>query len=472
MNNMALVRFLVIHRRRFVCGGLLMALAIGLPLRVRGAETPPLGVGLAVRDITPQLPIWLAGYAARNRPADKVDHPLLTQAVAFRNASGERFVLAALDNCEVNHAFNEPVLQAFQDKLGLKPGEVMIVGSHTHSAPVLEKALEGMYPLKDADKEKVRQYSQFLREKLVEVVGAALADVQPATLEQGLGRATFAMNRRVYREDQMAFGENPDAPVDWEVPVLRIRSADTNRTVRAVLFGYACHGTCIQGDDWYIVCGDYMAYARQHLEALLPGTMAVYLPGMGADSNPSPRGWLMDAKRHGLELAGAVMAVLNRPMRPVAGPLRLAYDEVELPLEAPPTPEQIEKDAQGQDVYLRNRATRYLELLKAGKPLPTVRLPLAAIRFGDDLTMLAMGGEVVVDYARKFKRLFAADHPWTVGYAYEVPCYIPSVRILKEGGYEAQSSLIYYGLYGPFRTRIEDILVKRMTELVSRARSR
>lgn len=470
MKDMALLRFPVIHIWRLICGSLLVALATGLPLLARGAESPPLGVGIAVLDVTPQPPIWLAGYAARNKPAEKVDHPLLLQALAFRNATGERFVLAALDNCEVNRAFNEPVLRAFQEKFGLKPGEVMIVSSHTHAAPVLEKALEGMYPLKDADKEKVRQYSQFIREKLVEAVGAALADVQPATLEHGVGRATFAMNRRVYREDQTAFGENLDAPVDWDVPVLRIRSAGTNRTVQAVLFGYACHGTSIQGEDWYIVSGDYMAYARQHLEAVLPGTVAVYLTGMGADSNPSPRGTLLDARRHGLELAGAVMTVLNRPMRPVAGPLRLAYDEVPLPLEAPPSREQIEKEAQGQDVYLRNRAATYLELLKAGKPLPEVRLPVAAVRFGDGLTLLAMGGEVVVDYALKFKRMFAADHPWMVGYAYEVPCYIPSMRILKEGGYEAQSSLIYYGLYGPFRGRVEDILVKRVTELVGSVR--
>ena len=51
---------------------------------------------------------------------------------------------------------------------------------------------------------------------------------------------------------------------------------------------------------------------------------------------------------------------------------------------------------------------------------------MAAVRVGNDLTFLAMAGEVVVDYARAFKRRFAAEHPWTIGYAYEVPCYIPS----------------------------------------------
>jgi len=45
------------------------------------------------------------------------------------------------------------------------------------------------------------------------------------------------------------------------------------------------------------------------------------------------------------------------------------------------------------------------------------------------------------------------------------------VRILKEGGYEAQSSLIYYGIYGPFRSSIEQTLVKTMTDLVGRLRN-
>jgi hypothetical protein len=275
------------------------------------------------------------------------------------------------------------------------------------------------------------------------------------------------MNRRAYKGDNVVLGENPDGPVDWDVPVLRVRG--TNDAVRAIVFGYACHGTCVgHGDDWYAVSGDYMAYARRQLEAHQPGAIAMYLTGMGGDSNPSPRGLLLDAKRHGLELAGAVMGVLNRPMRPVRGSLKLAYDEAELPLADPPGRQQLENDAHSSDSAIKQRAEAYLKLLARGQALPrSVKLPLAAVRLGDDLTFLLVGGEVVVDYSRRFKRLLAQDHPWAVGYAYEVPCYIPSVRILKEGGYEAVSSLPYYGLYGPFRTSIEDILVNRMVVLAA-----
>jgi hypothetical protein len=428
--------------------------------------------GIAVRDITPELPIWLAGYAARKKPADQVDHPLVAQALALRNPSGERFVFVAIDNCEVTREFNEPVLRELQEKHQLKRGEVLIAGSHTHSAPVLPEALEGMYGMGEADAQKIRDYSGFLRRRIVEVIGAALADLKPALFEHAVGRATFAINRREYRSDHIIIGENPDGPVDWDVPVLRIKSAESKGALRGVLFGYACHGTSIQGDDFYIVCGDYMGYARRHLEALLPGAVAIYLPGMGADSNPSPRGTLLDARRHGLELAGAIMTVLNRPMRPVRGPLKLAYADVELPLEPPPDRAQLDKDAQSQDVYIRHRATNYLRLLAEGKALPQVALPMAALRLGDDLTFIAMGGEVLVDYALAFKRTFAADRPWPIGYAYEVPCYIPTYRSLKEGGYESQYSLIYYGIYGPFRPQVEEVVMKKAAELVGAVRKR
>ena len=258
------------------------------------AVSPSPEIGIAVRDITPELPIRLAGYAGRKRAADKVDQPLLAQALALKNLSGERFVFVALDNCEVSHAFMQPVLQQFADKFQLRRGEVAVVSSHTHSAPVLEQTLTDMAQPPPADREHIEQYSRSLQAKLVDVVGAALADCQPATLEQGLGRATFAMNRRVYQGDTVVFGDNPDGPVDWDVPVLRIKG--TNGAVRAILFGYACHGTSVRtGDDWYVVSGEYMAYARQHLEAHQPGAVAMFLTGMGADSDPAPRGLLLDA---------------------------------------------------------------------------------------------------------------------------------------------------------------------------------
>lgn len=460
-----------LSRVRLTVGLMLAGLGASSNLGCR-VEAAELEVGLAVRDVTPTLPIRLAGYAARKRPADRVDQPLLVQALAWRNPTGERFVLVALDNCGVSRTFMVPVLEQYAARFQLDRGQVAVVCSHTHSGPVLDTVLSDMVEAPTEDRAQIASYSRLLRSNLVEVVGAALADLQPAQLEFGLGRATFAMNRRVYQGDRVVFGDNPDGPVDWDVPVLRIKA--TNGAVRAIVFGYACHGTSVRtGDDWYVVSPEYMGYARQLLEAHEPGAMAVFLPGFGADADPAPRGRLLDAKRHGLELAGAVMGVLHRPMRPVRGPFRFVYQEVSLPLVQPPDRPQLEKDAQSADRHVRARATAYLKRLDAGQPLPkAVDLPVGVVRLGDDLTLVLMGGEVVVDYSRRLKRLLAADHPWLVAFAYEVPCYIPSIRLIKEGGYESDYSLVYYGYYGPFHTSSEDQLVQHVLNLVSRTRIR
>jgi hypothetical protein len=428
-------------------------------------------VGIAVRDITPATPIYLAGYASRNRAADKVDRPLMAQAVAFWDASNQPFILISLDNCEVTREFTAPVLRDLESRQGLPPGRVMIVSSHTHSGPILDGALETMYALPEAERERIIAYSRRLREQLSDVASAALASPQSARLEYGVGQASFAMNRRVFSDDKVVFGDNPDGPVAKDVPVLKI--SDTNGVVRAILFGYACHGTSIRtGDDFYVISGEYMAYAREHLEALHPGAAAVYLAGMGADCDPYPRGKLLEARKHGLELAGAIVGVLSRPMQTVRGPLRVAHDEVELPLTTPPAREQIEKDVQHKDLAVRQRADKYLDLIRRNQPLPAfVKLPVGVLRFGDDLTLIAMAGEPVSDYALRFRRQFARENPWMIGYAYEVPCYIPSARILLEGGYEADSSFIYYGLYGSFRGSIEETISRRVGELIGKLRN-
>lgn len=443
----------------------------GFDLSTSAAEDPGLKAGVATRDITPEGPIWLSGYSGRNHPSEKVAQALEVGAIAFEDKSGERFVLVALDNCEVSREFTAPALEEIRKKHGLTPESVIIVSSHTHSAPCLPGVLHAMFVFDGIEKERVDAYGAKLRTALVEIVGAALADLKPALLEHGKGRAGFAMNRRIYTETGVDFGENPLGPVDPEVPVLKVTGPKGE--LRAIVFGYACHGTTVGGAEFYQVSGDYMAYAREHLEAVFPGAKALYLTGCGADSNPSPRNGLVFAKQHGLELAGAVTGVLSRPMEKVSGPIRRVFARIDLPLAPSPTRERLAADFDGKDPYVRNRARAWLALLDAGKELPkSVSYPMSVIRLGDELTFFFLGGETVVDYALKLKEEFASAHPWTVGYAYEVPCYIPSMRVLKEGGYEAESSLIYYGIYGPFLGRIEGMILDKCREMVASLSSR
>jgi hypothetical protein len=110
-----------------------------------------------------------------------------------------------------------------------------------------------------------------------------------------------------------------------------------------------------------------------------------------------------------------------------------------------PTEAELEKMIQDKALSHRHWAARLLAQMKAGKPfIRTYPFPIQAWRLGDDQTLITLGGEPVVDYALKFKQEFG-PRTWVAGYCNDVMTYIPSVRVLKEGGYEGGGAMIPYG---------------------------
>src|SRR5207244_10072341 len=93
--------------------------------------------------------------------------------------------------------------------------------------------------------------------------------------------------------------------------------------------------------------------------------------------------------------------------------------------------------------------------------------PVQAWQLGPDLTFVALGGEVVVDYSLRLKKELGRDTTWVAGYANDVMAYIPSLRVLKEGGYEGGGAMVYYGLPTVWGTQVEEQIVKGVHALVS-----
>lgn len=256
--------------------------------------------------------------------------------------------------------------------------------------------------------------------------------------------------------------------MDHDVPVLRVDSPDGE--LRAVLFGYACHCTTL---SFYQFCGDYAGFAQQYLEEAHPGTMALFMAGCGGDQNPYPRRTLAQAEQHGRALANGAEAALISPPRPLGGPLRLALEEVSLPFAEPPTREQLEERAKSNNQYVRRHAEVLLkELEQTGGIRRTHPYLVHVVQFGDDLTMVALAGEVVVGYSLRLKAELAGPPVWVAGYSNDVFGYVPTARILEEGGYEAVVSAMYYGLPAPFAPSVEKLIVAKVHELVGKVRTR
>jgi dienelactone hydrolase len=175
----------------------------------------------------------------------------------------------------------------------------------------------------------------------------------------------------------------------------------------------------------------------------------------GGDQNPRPRGTLDLAKRHGRDLAGEVERVLAGVLRPIAPSIRTAVEVVPLAF-APHTRATFEEEAKSGDVYRQRRARLMLAAWDEGRPVRETPYPVQTVRLGRDLTLVALGGEPVVDYALRAKRELAGEDVIVAGYVHDVMGYIPSRRVLREGGYEAVDSTIYYGLPGPFTDDVEN----------------
>jgi hypothetical protein len=194
---------------------------------------------------------------------------------------------------------------------------------------VLRESLIDYFPLDDDARKLIDAYSRDLEAKIVAAVGRALADLQPARLEAGEGKATFAVNRRSNREANvpalLGRGEELKGPVDHNVPLLVVRSASDK--LKALIFGYACHNTTLNSTLW---CGDYAGFAQVALEKESPEAQAMFWAGCGADQNPLPRRKVELGEQYGRMLADGVQEALRQPLEPIAPALRTAFQSVEL----------------------------------------------------------------------------------------------------------------------------------------------
>ena len=432
------------------------------------AARQPWKAGLANVSITPRGPLWMAGYASRTKPSEGVIQELYAKALALEDHAGKRAVLVTSDLLGFPAVVSHNIAERVEKQHHLTRDRLLLSSSHTHGGPVVDKMLGLMYPMNSQQWAGVEAYTSELEDKIVELVGASLKSLRTARLRFGHGEASFAMNRRQRTNEEMVIGVNKEGPVDHDVPVLRVD--DKHGKLRAVVFGYACH--CTTGRDFDQFHGDYAGFAQAWLENHHPGATALFIAGCGADANPYPRGTIELARQHGEELAAAVEKVLVRELPSVRGPLKTAYEEFPVAFATPPGREELQAQLKSKDVYHRNWAEAMLQILDRDGHLPTAYpYPLEVWQFGQDLALIALAGEVVVDYDLRLKKELGAEKLWVVAYCNDVFAYIPSSRVLQEGGYEGGGAMVYYGQPGPFAPTVEEMIIGKVHELVRRLRS-
>ena len=441
--------------------GMAMMALISSALMCGAGESWQAGVGRV--DITPEESVWLAGYAGRDHASQGTLHPIWVKALALEDAQGQRAVVVATDILGYTKPLADRIRARLAQDLQLSPAQIILNASHTHSGPVIDESLLCIYPLDDAELAKVKKYTATLEDKVVRAVHDAFDGLQPAQLASANGVCRFAVNRRNNKEAEILSTHDFNGPVDHAVPVLRVSGPDG--ALRAVLFGYACHCTTLNGYEW---CGDYAGFAQITLEQAHPGCTALFFAGCGADQNPLPRRTVALATQYGQELAAAVTRALCENMTTLEPALVTRYEELDLALQTPPSRDELLHIAQTGAPYMQRAAQDQLRVLDAGDQLrSSYPYPVTLWRLGQQ-SIAALGGEVVVDYAVFLKDLLGND-TFVMGYSNDVMGYIPSERVLQEGGYEGASAQLIYGLPSPWAPGIEQRILDTARKLAGEA---
>lgn len=421
-------------------------------------------IGMAKADITPRWSVWQDGFAARERPAQGLDHPVEAVAIVFDNGDA-RLGLLSVDICAVDDYLLLPVRQAAAE-LGIPPAAMMVNTTHDHSGPNASRIRGFIRQFDD-------RYLEELREALVGVLQQAVEQLEEASLRYSVGSCTMGVSRRRHVEGAEArSAPAPDKPIDTDVPILSVLSPTGER--RGLIFGYGCHPSTIAT---YNIGTDYPGYARDYVQSRLLGCQPVFLQGCGGDVKPrhvTPElgfasGPIQDVIEFGHELGRAVMTGLCRRSVPLGDELAAVSEVIHIPFDHQPTESEIAEAEAASHWLPRAWAARVRETVaRDGKLIEALPVEIQVLNIGG-LRLIGLAVEACSGIGLRLKRDLADLPVWSMGYCNGGWDYLAPAAEYADGGYEITRSHMdsVYPFAKPLGLAIEaeDIVAAKVAEL-------
>ncbi|MHC4440379.1 MAG: neutral/alkaline non-lysosomal ceramidase N-terminal domain-containing protein, partial [Planctomycetota bacterium] len=190
---------------------------IALPFCARANQPSSFKAGVASIVITPDEPMWMAGYAARNKPSEGKVHDLHAKALALEDEQGTRLVIVTVELIGIPRPMRDWLAEHAKKAYKLEPELLLLNASHTHCGPVIRETRYSIYgnTLYGLSPEQIRQSNKYvddLQKKLLDLIGRAIENLAPAKLSYTHARAGFAMNRRLITETGVRNSPNPEGP--------------------------------------------------------------------------------------------------------------------------------------------------------------------------------------------------------------------------------------------------------------------
>lgn len=405
--------------------------------------------------------LFLAGFGTYTRDYEGVHDEITLTVVAFE-IDGVKSAIIAADVLGFDRELTDELRIRVQNELDIPGDSLLFNASHTHCAPNVLTNTVGIGDF-------TQEYADYFYETAFECIKQAFEDLTPGQLYFGSQKTSgiVAVNRRYIRDGVCYWGPWYEGPRDDNAYI--IHAVCDNKT-RAVLFSYAGHPTIYNGP---YVSAEYVGYARNYIEEKIAGAVSVFMQGCGgdlkgnhtnADKTAFAVGGWDELARIGAILGKAVVDGINNGLEPVTGKSEVSISRFELQL-------QPAKLSKAQYQILMNSSSDvladvYKYFYENYDNLATTR-PYSVMRFdlGSNLTLIAMEGEVSVEYAPIMKELLPDREVFVLGYSNGEPGYICLERQYAEGGYETEDSMKYYKIAEGYAPDSQYLIIEKAMEL-------
>jgi hypothetical protein len=289
----------------------------------------------------------------------------------------------------------------------------------------------------DRGPESVKEYTETLKNKLLNLVTEASKNPQPFLMGIGKGRCTKNVNRRdEFSKGEIWLGKNPDGPCDHELDVIKFESLD--HTPLSILINWPCHGTAT-GDSNYLISGDWPGSATRYIKKQIGnGVVVGVTAGASGDIDPvyGPGNDFQQVDAIGFQIGNETMNVLSK-------------------IETYPV-----KDLQATDTLLifpgkKPSPNHFAQ--PSCEPGPDVEIRLSAFKIGS-LVLAGISGEVMNEIGMEIKKQSPYSNTVILTHCNGSCGYICTDSSYPKGGYEVKVTRLMPGAEKP--------LIKKVIELI------
>jgi hypothetical protein len=436
--------------------------------------------GVARANINPSIGQDNIGDYGRLVPGTGIGNELYAKALVLDDGQN-RIAVVTADIIDFPGTLVEDIRSRACSLTGIDGKNILLNASHTHSSPATAK-----------DDKASHEYLVELAKKAAGAIYLADRNKEEVRIGVGIGEAKVAINRWQKSGSTVKWGPNPDAPVDYEVMVIRI---DDNRgDPMAVLVNYASHPSIMGGSN-LLYSGDYTSFAQELIEKVYDNRLtAMFSTGAGGDIKIASLsedkqsfhyGDLEDCRRYGTVVGAEAVKVIEMIETKPVDKVGASTMSVSLPLVKLPSVEEVEQEKKRiEDEIVRldgaAREGKLIDLawaeetinsLKDGTAPESITAEVQLLRIGNEIALFAVPGELFVEVGMKIKKALGLPGSFVLAYSngYDLG-YLPSKQAEKDGWCKSDNSYMHCRKPANFSGKIEDVLIDAARQMLEGGR--